>query len=44
MERAVNVASYIGVPIYVTENGIADAKDDRREFYIRDIYMHYLKQ
>lgn len=35
MERAVNVASYIGVPIYVTENGIADAKDDKRELYIR---------
>ncbi|MDR3646331.1 MAG: glycoside hydrolase family 1 protein, partial [Candidatus Babeliales bacterium] len=35
MERAINVASYIGVPIIVTENGIADDKDDRRELYIR---------
>jgi len=33
--RAVHQASFIGVPIYVTENGIADAKDDRRELFIR---------
>lgn len=25
----------IGVPVYVTENGIADAKDDRRKYYIK---------
>jgi beta-glucosidase len=33
--RAVHQASFIGVPIFVTENGIADAKDDRRELFIR---------
>lgn len=35
MERAINVALYIGVPLYITENGIADAHDDRRELFIR---------
>jgi beta-glucosidase len=40
--RAVNQASFIGVPIYITENGISDVKDDRRELFIkRYIYaMH----
>lgn len=31
--------SSLNIPIYVTENGIADAADDRRDFYIRS----YLK-
>lgn len=33
--RAINQASKIGVPIYITENGIADAKDDRREQFLK---------
>lgn len=33
--RAINQASKIGVPIYITENGIADAKDDRRELFLK---------
>lgn len=32
--RAIKTVSQLGVPIYVTENGIADAKDDRRELFI----------
>lgn len=35
MYRAINQASKIGVPIYITENGIADAKDDRREMFLK---------
>lgn len=35
--------SSIGKPIYVTENGIADAKDDRREDFIRT-YLKALEQ
>ena len=31
----VDVAQF-GVPIYITENGIADAKDDRRETFFKD--------
>ncbi len=36
------IAKPQGIPIYITENGIADAKDDRRELFIkRYIYaMH----
>ncbi|MBS1987736.1 glycoside hydrolase family 1 protein [Candidatus Dependentiae bacterium] len=34
-EAICNVAQF-GVPIYITENGIADAKDDRREIFFRD--------
>jgi len=33
--RAIVQASLIGLPIYITENGIADDKDDRRELFIR---------
>ncbi len=33
--RAIKTISELGVPIYITENGIADAKDDRRELFIR---------
>ena len=35
MHRAIKRVSTLGVPIVVTENGIADAKDDRREIWIR---------
>lgn len=32
--RAIKTVSELGVPIYITENGIADAKDDRRALFI----------
>ena len=32
--RSIKVASQMGVPIYITENGIADGTDDRRAIYI----------
>lgn len=31
--RAIQTVSTLHVPIYITENGIADAKDDRRELW-----------
>jgi beta-glucosidase len=33
--RAIKTVAQLGVPIYITENGIADAKDDRRDLFIR---------
>jgi beta-glucosidase len=33
--RAIKTIAQLGVPIYITENGIADAKDDRRDRFIR---------
>ncbi len=33
--RALHSLSILKVPIYITENGIADAKDDRRKFWIQ---------
>jgi beta-glucosidase len=33
--RAIKTVAKLGVPIYITENGIADAKDDRRDLFIR---------
>ena len=33
--RAIQRVSELGVPVVVTENGIADAQDDRRELWIR---------
>ncbi len=33
--RALKRIGEVGVPVYVTENGIADAQDDRRETFIR---------
>lgn len=33
--RALKTLAQLQKPIYVTENGIADAKDDRRELFIR---------
>lgn len=41
--RAVKEISRLNAPIYVTENGIADAKDDRRELFIRR-YLYALSQ
>jgi len=32
--RSIKRVSELGVPIFITENGIADAKDDRRALYI----------
>ena len=32
--RSIKRVSNLGVPIFITENGIADAKDDRRALYI----------
>ncbi len=32
--RAIKTVSQFGVPIYITENGVADAKDDRRALFI----------
>jgi len=34
MYNAIKYVSQLRVPIYITENGIADAKDDRRERWI----------
>ena len=33
--RAIEFVSVLNIPIMITENGIADAKDDRRELYIK---------
>ena len=33
----------MGVPIIITENGIADAKDDRRALYIKR-YIYAMKK
>lgn len=33
--RALRQVGGLGVPVYVTENGIADARDDRRDTFIR---------
>lgn len=41
--RAINQASFVGVPIYITENGIADSKDDRREIFIKR-YLYALQK
>lgn len=43
MYRAINQASKIGVPIYITENGIADAKDNRRELFLKQ-YLYAVSQ
>ena len=34
MYRAIEAVSILNVPIIITENGVADASDDRRELYI----------
>ena len=41
--RAVQTLSLFGVPIFVTENGIADARDDRRALFIQR-YIYALSQ
>ncbi|MFH2132018.1 MAG: glycoside hydrolase family 1 protein [bacterium] len=39
--RALLAVNKLGLPIYVTENGIADRQDDRRAVFIRQ-YLHAL--
>jgi beta-glucosidase len=41
--RGIQTLSQLNVPIYITENGIADAKDDRRYLFIRR-YLYALSQ
>jgi beta-glucosidase len=41
--RAIKEASLIGVPIYITENGIADDKDDKRAIWIKR-YLYALSR
>lgn len=41
--RAVQTLSQFGVPIFVTENGIADSKDDRRALFIKR-YLYALSK
>ncbi len=41
--RAIKTLAQLGVPVYITENGIADAKDDRRDLFIRR-YLFALSQ
>lgn len=41
--RALQTLATLQKPIYVTENGIADAKDDRRELFIRR-YLYALSR
>ena len=41
--RALQAVQQLGVPIYVTENGIADARDDRRALFITR-YLYALQR
>ena len=41
MARALKRLSYLGLPIYVTENGIPDADDDQRPRYLI-LHLHRL--
>ena len=41
--RAIKSVESVGVPIIITENGIADAKDDRRALYIKR-YIYAMKK
>ena len=42
INKAIKSAEIVGKPIIITENGIADNKDDRRALYIeRYIYAMY---
>ncbi len=41
--EAIKEVSSLNVPIYITENGIADWADDRREFFIKS-YTNYVKK
>jgi len=38
--QAIHELSTLDVPLYITENGISDAKDDRREHFIDTYLMH----
>lgn len=40
---AIKDVSQFGKPIYITENGIGDARDDRRELYIKR-YLYAMKK
>ncbi len=39
MYRSLHKLAVLKVPIYITENGIADEKDDRRKFWIQS-HLH----
>ena len=41
--KALNTVSKLEMPIIVTENGIADDKDDEENYLSIDIYMHFFK-
>ena len=41
--RAIQSVSVLGVPIMITENGIADAEDNRRALYIKR-YLYAVSQ
>ena len=41
--RAIQSISVLNIPIMITENGIADASDDRRELYIKR-YLYAVSQ
>jgi beta-glucosidase len=41
--RAIKTVSQFGLPIIITENGIADAKDDRRELFINQ-YLYVVSK
>ena len=41
--RAIQSVSVLGVPIMITENGIADAEDNRRALYIKK-YLYAVSQ
>jgi beta-glucosidase len=43
LHEALMRVAHLGAPVYVTENGIADATDDRRERWIRR-YVYALSQ
>ncbi len=41
--RAIASVARMGVPIYITENGLADSKDDRREIFLKK-YLYTLSK
>ncbi len=41
--NAIKDISFLNVPIYVTENGIADNKDDRRDLFLRNYIQAMFK-
>jgi beta-glucosidase len=46
LERVLLYVQKFGKPIYITENGLADAKDEKREKFIKDhlFYVHQAMQ